>query len=233
MKPDLFIVVGWYNIIPESILNLAPTYGLHASILPSYRGGSPLVWSIIKGEKYAGITLFKFNNTVDSGPIVDQSRTRIYLKDTISTLYKRVENLGLKLIKKRIPQIINGTALLVNQDERKASLVPQRFPEDGLINWKLNSIGIYNFVRAQTKPYPGAFTKFNNNYINVWKVKIITKAIKKKLLPGDILYVHDKIIVKTYDGLLEITKANLNGKNISNFKLSKILRTKKICKFKS
>ena len=233
MKPDLFIVVGWYNIIPESILNLAPTYGLHASILPSYRGGSPLVWSIIKGEKYAGITLFKFNNTVDSGPIVDQSRTRIYLKDTISTLYKRVENLGLKLIKKRIPQIINGTALHVNQDESRASILPQRFPEDGLINWKLNSTEIYNFVRAQTKPYPGAFTKFKNNYIKVWQVKIITKAIKNKLLPGNILYINNKTIVKTYDGLVEITKATLNGKNINDFKLNKKLRTKKIYKFES
>ena len=71
-KPDLFIVVGWYHILPKSWRNLAPAYGMHASLLPNYSGGAQLFWAMINGEKKTGITLFKMDDGIDSGPIVGQ-----------------------------------------------------------------------------------------------------------------------------------------------------------------
>jgi methionyl-tRNA formyltransferase len=90
-NPDLFIVAGWYHMIPKLWRELAPAFGLHASLLPNYSGGAPLVWAIINGETKTGITLFKMDDGVDSGLIVDQLEEPIYPGDTIATLYERID----------------------------------------------------------------------------------------------------------------------------------------------
>jgi methionyl-tRNA formyltransferase len=69
-NPDAFLVAGWYHMIPKIWRNLAPAYGLHASLLPDYSGGAPLVWAMINGETKTGVTLFQMDDGVDSGPIV-------------------------------------------------------------------------------------------------------------------------------------------------------------------
>ena len=69
-KPDIFIVSGWYHMIPKALRDLAPAYGLHASLLPDYSGGAPLVWAMINGESKTGITLFKMAGGVDNGPLL-------------------------------------------------------------------------------------------------------------------------------------------------------------------
>jgi len=90
-QPDAFLVVGWYHMIPKAWRALAPAYGLHASLLPDYSGGAPLVWAMINGETKTGITLFQMDDGVDSGPIADQSKEPIHPTDTIATLYPRIE----------------------------------------------------------------------------------------------------------------------------------------------
>ena len=76
-RPDAFIVAGWYHMIPRSWRNVAPAFGLHASLLPDYSGGAPLVWALINGESETGISFFKFDGGVDSGPIVGQKKIMI------------------------------------------------------------------------------------------------------------------------------------------------------------
>lgn len=168
LKPDIFLVVGWYHMIPKKWMELAPAYGLHASLLPDYCGGAPLVWSIINGENETGITFFKFDSGIDSGPIAGQVSTPIFETDTIATLYERIEELGLDLIRNQLPLLANGSAKFYKQDESKRRIFPQRSPEDGLIDWTMSAQEIYNFIRAQTRPYPGAFTYINgkkNHYL--------------------------------------------------------------------
>lgn len=167
-RPDFMLVVGWYHMVPRVIRNIAPAAGLHASLLPDYSGGAPLVWAIINDEKKAGITFFVLEDGVDNGPIIGQVATPIYFEDTIATLYARVEEAGLQLLEEHLPKIARGDAEYIAQDESKRRIMPQRSPEDGQIDWSWSANRIYNFTRAQTKPYPGAFTYWNQEKITIW-----------------------------------------------------------------
>ena len=104
-KPDAFVVVGWYHMIPKIWRDLAPAFGMHASLLPDYSGGAPLVWAMMNGESTTGITLFKMDEGVDSGPIVGQFPEPIYSHDTIATLYGRIEERGLQLLSRFLPDL--------------------------------------------------------------------------------------------------------------------------------
>ena len=170
-QPDAFIVAGWYHMIPKRWRKLAPAYGLHASLLPDYSGGAPLVWAMINGETKTGITLFQMNDGVDSGPIAGQAEEPIHEYDTIAKLYARIEKRGLALLQAALPAMANGTLQLIQQDESKRRTVPQRSPEDGRIDWTQKCSVIDRFIRAQTHPYPGAFSKLNGKSITIWEAQ--------------------------------------------------------------
>ena len=189
-QPDAFLVAGWYHMIPKLFREIAPAYGLHASLLPDYSGGAPLVWAIINGEKNTGITLFQMDDGVDSGPILAQTETIISDEDTIATLYARIEELGIKLIKENIPKLVSGNITLSIQDNTKRRMVPQRKPEDGKIDWNKDNDSIDRFIRAQTKPYPGAFTYLNGQLIHIWKAKKVFNC-NSNARPGTIFYLND------------------------------------------
>lgn len=170
-QPDAFLVAGWYHMIPKSWRQLAPAFGLHASLLPDYSGGAPLVWAMINNETRTGITLFQMADGVDSGPIVAQKDEDIFPEDTIASLYARVQEKGLELLKVSLPRIAKGKLNLIPQDESKRRIMPQRSPQDGLIDWRGDFLKIDRFIRAQTRPYPGAFTILNGKILHIWQAK--------------------------------------------------------------
>lgn len=213
-SPEIFIVSGWYHIIPKSWLDIAPAYGLHASLLPNYSGSAPLVWAMINGEKKTGITLFKFADRVDSGPIIGQKTTNINFDDTIATLYDRIESLGVQLLTEHLPLLNEGSAIHIPQDDSRRRIFPPRSPEDGSIDWLLSSEQIYNFIRAQTKPYPGAFALHGENKITIWRSRIADDPSMQHILPAEIKMVDNRIFVGCGDGLaLEIIEVAKNGLN--------------------
>lgn len=167
-QPEAFLVVGWYHMIPSRWRERAPAYGLHASLLPDYSGGAPLVWAIINGENKTGITLFQMDEGVDSGPIVAQAEETIRGDDTIASLYARIEERGLELLKQFLPVIAKKAAVLSPQDETERRIFPQRSPADGCIDWGQDAQYIERFIRAQTRPYPGAFTTLNGRQLTIW-----------------------------------------------------------------
>lgn len=221
-KPDAFMITGWYHLIPSSWRRLAPAYGLHASLLPDYSGGAPLVWSIINGEECAGITLFQMDDGVDSGPIVSQSDTRIREEDTIATLYERIEHLGLALVAKYLPGLATGSIVLREQDESKRRVFPQRSPEDGRIDWGNSDEAIYNFIRAQTRPYPGAFTSWEGKDLKVWSARKFADIDGSEARIGQILDSSDKLLVQTGDGILELLELSLENQDICASEFLKI-----------
>ena len=223
-RPDAFMVAGWYHLIPEHWRSLAPAYGLHASLLPDYSGGAPLVWAMLNGETETGITLFKMDAGIDSGPIVGQKTETIRQDDTIATLYERIESLGLELISHYFPKLASGQVVLTDQDESKRRVFPQRGPEDGEINWNLDVTSIRDFVRAQTKPYPGAFTTLNSERINIWKVSPNSLPAEDGLVPGQVLVHPALTLVKTGTGIIEINESTFRGKEIKGIELRKHLK---------
>jgi methionyl-tRNA formyltransferase len=198
LRPDLMVVVGWYHMIPKSLRHISPAIGLHASLLPDYSGGAPLVWAMINGEDMTGITLFEMSDGVDNGPIYGQASTTILEDDTIASLYRRIETMGIDLLQTFLPRIASGTAEKRIQDETLRRIVPQRSPSHGRIDWLQSSREIYNFVRAQSMPYPGAFSSLAGKQITIWAVRVSEGSFEKP--PGSIVVLDGRLFITCGDG---------------------------------
>ena len=159
IQPDVILVMGWYYMVPKTIRDIAKygTWGIHASLLPKYAGGAPLVWAMINGEEKTGVTLFKLEDGVDDGDIIAQSEVKIEFNDTIKEVYDKVTTVSKEILYNSLLNI--DTIDFIKQDKSKIEVFPQRSPNDGEIDFNKTGLEIYNFIRAQSPPYPGAFFK--------------------------------------------------------------------------
>jgi len=173
-SPSLLVVIGWYHLIPLKVRALAPlgAVGVHWSLLPRYRGGSPLVWAIINGETETGASLFYLESKVDAGPIVAQEKVSIGEREEIDQLIAKLNLVSGRIVSEHIPKILAGTAAAQAQDESAATFFPPRSPSDGRIDWRWPSRRIYNFIRAQTLPYPCAFSEYHGRTIKIVKAAL-------------------------------------------------------------
>jgi methionyl-tRNA formyltransferase len=210
-SPDAFVVAGWFHMIPKAWRELAPAYGLHASLLPDYSGGAPLVWAMINGEGRTGITLFQLADGVDNGPIVGQAETDISPEDDIASLYARIEDLGAGLLERYVPELAAGQARLESQDERLRRCFPQRGPEDGLIDWSMPADRIHNFIRAQTRPYPGAFSWLGDRKVTIWASRVATGNIHR-LSPGHFACLEGRLLVGSGSVAIELVSLAVAGR---------------------
>lgn len=160
LELDLILVLGWYYMLPKSTRELARygAWGIHASMLPDYAGGAPLNWAIINGEKETGVTLFRMEDGVDDGDIIAQKTFSIEYDDTIKEVYDKATIVSKEILKEILSKKISDIEF-TEQDKSKIKVYPQRKPEDGEIDVSKPSLEIYNFIRAQSNPYPGAFIK--------------------------------------------------------------------------
>ena len=174
LKPDLILVIGWYYMIPKSIMLIPPkgAIGIHASLLPKYRGNAPLVWAIINGEKESGVSLFYFDDGVDTGDIIAQKKFAISETDTIKEVLEKTKICSKAILVENIILLKENKAARYVQDHSQATIFPKRTPKDGQIDWSLSIKQIKDFIRAQTKPYPGAFTYINGKKIIIWDADI-------------------------------------------------------------
>jgi methionyl-tRNA formyltransferase len=170
--PDLIVVVGWSQLVGDQFIALAPrgVFGMHPTLLPRHRGRAPIPWAILAGLATTGVTLFEIvDATADSGPIVGQTEVRIDPDDTAGTLYKRLAKAHVALVRDCMPALLAGTAPRIPQDPRRASQWWKRTPTDGIIDWETRARYLHDWVRAQTRPYPGAFTFLGDTRIVVWR----------------------------------------------------------------
>lgn len=202
--PDVILVLGWYYMVPKIIRDLAKygTWGIHASLLPKYAGGAPLVWAIINGERETGVTLFKLDDGVDDGDIIAQKSFSIEFKDTIKEVYQK----AIKASKEILIEALNNIDKIKfkPQDKSKIEVYPQRKPEDGKIDLTKTVMEIYNFIRAQTKPYPGAYTSINGERFTIWNASFSKYIPGDDLKIGEIVLSDDKGLINFKNGLLEI-----------------------------
>ena len=192
---DWLFIIGWSQIASEKVLH-APkqgVLGMHPTLLPKGRGRAAIPWAILKRLPKTGVTLFKLDAGVDTGPIVDQ--IEIFLSDQITAteLYQQVDDAHTQLIRKAIPNIFNNSVVLNEQDKNQASEWPGRKPEDGEIDLQGSVHDAECLVRAVTKPYPGAFILQEGKKNIIWKAKIIPNP-------------SEKFCLSFYDGFLECTE---------------------------
>ena len=187
-KPDLLVVLGWSEILPARLLTIPTigTVGTHAALLPHNRGSAPVNWALINGENMTGNTMMWLDPQVDSGEIIDQIEFPITLYDTCKTIYDQVaitnETMLIRLIEK-LENNIKPVFPIVN--ETNEQILPRRKPNDGLLNWNQGGKKVYDFVRALTEPYPGAFTYLDNKKYLIWKVALLPISIQAD--PGAII----------------------------------------------
>jgi methionyl-tRNA formyltransferase len=215
---DMLFVIGWERLIPEWWLKKLSigAFGMHGSSrpLPHGRGRSPLNWSLIQNKNIFYTHMIKYSPGIDDGPIVDFQKFDITPFDDIMTLHFKNTLAMIKLGVKNLPALIDGTATSTPQPkDDTATYYPKRVAEDGIIYWTDNTLGIYNLVRAVTKPYPGAFTYLDDNKdlkVFIWQAfPFDTKLKWDDGLPGEILEVFDNgmFVVKTADSTLLVKES--------------------------
>jgi len=174
LAPDFALAIGWYHMIPSSFLEVTPrgVAGIHGSLLPKYRGNAPLVWAMINGEEETGVSLFYFEKEVDSGDLIAQKKIPIVETDTISDLLEKAKLASVEILDENYPLLIANQITAVPQNHSEATEFPARSPKDGEIDWSWERRRIRDFIRAQTRPYPGAFTIINGKKVTIWDADV-------------------------------------------------------------
>ena len=212
LRPDLIIVIGWTRLLAEALLALPRlgAIGFHASLLPRYRGRAPVNWAIINGEAETGNTMFYLDPGVDTGDIIDQRAIPIEDTDDCATLYEKVSDAGTAMLLQHLPGLRAGTAPRRRQDASLATVMPRRRPEDGRIDWTRGRRALFDWVRALTHPYPGAFTELAGRRLFVWRAETGSAATTSR--PGTLLEGPDGAIeVATGDGTLRLHAVQWDG----------------------
>ncbi|MFH1671603.1 MAG: methionyl-tRNA formyltransferase [Candidatus Portnoybacteria bacterium] len=215
LAPDLIIVAAYGYILPKEILDI-PKYGclnIHPSLLPKYRGPSPIQWAILKGEEKTGVTLMKMAEGIDSGPIISQEETEIRDKETADQLHLRLAELGADLLIEAIPLFIQGKIKPKEQEEKEVSFSKILKREYGQIDWKEPAKNIERKVRAFTS-WPGTYSIWNEKKIKIIKVRIMNNPNNVTYPTGKVLVVpQNEIGIQCGDGnFLVVEKLQLEGK---------------------
>jgi methionyl-tRNA formyltransferase len=169
LEPDLMVVVGYGQIIPQDIIDI-PRYGIlnvHASLLPKYRGAAPIQWAIANGETETGITIMRIDAGLDTGDMVLKWATGIGADETAPALSERLATAGATLLLEALKRIEGGTAIYEPQNNAEATYAPILKKEDGRINWSLGAKRIYNRLRGFT-PWPGAYSSLRGKTLQIW-----------------------------------------------------------------
>jgi len=214
-QPDLLLVVGWTQLLKEPLLRIPAIacLGFHASLLPKYRGRAPINWALINGETKTGNTMIVLVPGADEGDIVAQREIPIEFEDDCSTLYDKVSQTEVDMLSEILPQIREGRLPRVRQDPGSATVMPRRRPEDGLIDWTRDARQLYDWVRALTHPYPGAFTWLNGRKLFVWTARPKARHnAAADVAVGTVVHGDDGYPeVKTGGGWLELRRVQLEG----------------------
>jgi methionyl-tRNA formyltransferase len=173
LAPELVVVVGWFWLIGEQVLARVPGgfWAIHNSLLPRYRGGAPLVWALINGEKEVGISLFQLTAGMDEGDVLGQRATTVGPLEGIGDVLARLEDAAVELVAATYPQLLAGTARATPQDHRLATFAALRVAGDGGIDWTRPARAVHDFIRAQSDPYPGAFTLLDGQPLRIWRAR--------------------------------------------------------------
>src|ERR1043165_9976234 len=167
------VVVGYGQIIPQSVIDLAPLgiINVHASLLPKYRGAGPIQWAIVNGETRTGVTTMRIDAGLDTGDMLLKAETEIGPDETAVELGRRLAVQGADLLVETLTGLAAGTMLPEKQDNALATLAPLLKKEDGRIDWRQPAPAIHNRVRG-LQPWPGAFTTFRGHALHIWRAAL-------------------------------------------------------------
>ena len=218
LEPDLIIVAAYGKILPEEILEI-PKYGclnVHPSLLPRWRGPSPVQFAILNGDTDSGVTIMKIAEKVDAGAVLIQKELKLEGNETYDVLHDKLGEMGGDLLIEIIPEWITGEINPQLQDESEATYTRILKKEDGRIEWKKPAEEIERKIRAFDS-WPGAFTFWEKSgkliRIKILKARVLNRADSKTYSIGKTLVAgQNELCVQTGKGFLIIERLQLEGK---------------------
>ena len=192
LAPDLIVVAAYGQILPKSILELPPLgcLNVHASLLPAYRGASPIQAAILNDDAKSGVTIMKMDEGLDTGDIVAMESTPIASEDDAQSLHDRLARIGGELLVRTIPDYANGELPPRPQPEEGVSHVGKIQKREGEIDWTQSARSIWCRVRAFT-PWPGAYVwrggGGGKRILKFWKTEVVDCAVDASARPGEIV----------------------------------------------
>jgi len=210
---DVFIVAAYGILLPKGVLNM-PKHGclnIHASLLPKYRGASPIQAALLNGDTTTGITIMRMERGLDTGDMLLHKSLDIHEDERLPALHDRLKLLGAEAVLETLELIKSGKATYTPQRSEESSYAPLIKKTDGEISWACTSREIFNKLRAYD-PWPGIFTN-SNNPLKIRDMEIIEHSGNES--PGTILDISKGITVKTGNGAIIITSVQAqNGKKM-------------------
>lgn len=207
LTPELMVVVGYGQIIPQSILDIPPLgiINVHASLLPKYRGAAPIQWAIARGEERTGVTTMKINAGLDTGDMLLKWETTIGPEETAVELGERLALAGADLLVRTLAELKEIRP--EPQDESQASWAPVIKKEDGHIDWRMSAQEIVNRVRGLT-PWPGCYGFLRGQRLHVWKAR----ADARELGLGALAVAGRRLFAGCGGGAVELLDVQMEGK---------------------
>ncbi len=224
--PHTVLVHGWYRMIPVRQFPSIEFLGFHYSPLPRYRGSAPLVWQIINGEVRLGVSFFLLAEGMDDGYLVDQSMFDLLLDEDISDALRKANGQVAAMLDRFAPKWLEGSVAKYPQPNQVPTYCGVRIPEDGRINWQQSAQVVHNFIRAQARPYPGAYTLMTNDEVlRIWRAAVDSREFFG--VPGSLVEVlSDSIVVACGFGAIKISIADMSSD--VPIRLHSILRSLKV-----
>ena len=217
INPDVIVVVAFGQILSKEILDM-PKYGcvnVHASLLPKYRGASPIQWAVIDGCEYSGVTTMMMNEGIETGDILLVEKVKLDSKETGGSLFDKLSGVGAALLVKTLDELEKGTVKPVKQNETEATPVKMLDKSFGNIDFSMEAARIERLIRG-LNPWPSAFTHFNGKLLKIWDADVCDDVVCEScesVVNGMITHVdNNSFIVKCGDNSLKINELQLEGK---------------------
>jgi methionyl-tRNA formyltransferase len=217
LHPD-FLFSFYYRLMLKPALLAVPRRGafnVHGSLLPKYRGRAPVNWAVLNGEAETGATLHEMVEEPDAGRIVDQEAVAILPDELAVDVFRKVTGAAERVVRRGLPKLIDGSAVLRAQDSSKGGYFGGRRPEDGRIDWSAPAKKVHDLVRAVAPPYPGAFADVEGKRLRVLRTRRC--AEKSDVRASPFLYAEGgRCYAACADGeVLEFLDVELDGRPLS------------------
>jgi methionyl-tRNA formyltransferase len=208
---DAMVVVGYGQIIPQSIIDMAPLgiINVHGSLLPAYRGAGPIQWAILRGETRTGVTTMRIDAGLDTGDMLLKAETEIGPDENAVELGQRLAMMGADLLVETLAGLAEARIVAEKQDNAIATYAPLLKKEDGHIDWTCDAQAIHNQVRG-LQPWPSAQTTFRGQALHIWRSRVWTGTAAQGA-PGTFASVKPPV-VHCGAGALELVEVQLEGR---------------------
>ena len=210
LNPDVIVTCAYGQILSKQILEV-PKFGvinIHASLLPKYRGSSPIQWAVINGEIETGVTIMQTALGVDTGDVLTYEKTPILKYETAGELFERLSKIGASLIVKTLDLLENGAITPVKQDESKATHVKMLSKQDGLLDFNNDATNVVNKIHG-LNPWPCAFTYLDGKMLKIFRAEVLDEQGEVgTVLKSDI---NSGLVIGAKNGAVLVKELQLEG----------------------